>query len=73
MEVRERIRINGRPLTREKFAKYFFDCWDNLLNNADVSLLYLQSNVVYEMIHILNVLQTTRNKRCAIYLHLWHN
>lgn len=19
------------------FAKYFFDCWDNLLNNGDVS------------------------------------
>ena len=37
MEVRERIRINGKPLPKEKFAKYFFDCWDNLLNNGDVS------------------------------------
>ena len=37
MEVRERIRINGKPLPKEMFAKYFFDCWDNLLNNGDVS------------------------------------
>lgn len=35
MEVRERIRINGKPLPKETFAKYFFDCWDNLLNNGD--------------------------------------
>jgi len=35
MEVRERIRINGKPLPKEKFAKYFFDCWDNLCNNGD--------------------------------------
>ncbi|XP_078382408.1 folylpolyglutamate synthase, mitochondrial-like isoform X2 [Oculina patagonica] len=35
MEVRERIRINGKPLSKEKFSKYFFDCWDNLLNNGD--------------------------------------
>lgn len=37
MEVRERIRINGKPLAKDKFAKYFFDCWDNLHNNVDVS------------------------------------
>ena len=37
MEVRERIRINGKPLAKDKFAKYFFDCWDNLHNNGDVS------------------------------------
>lgn len=35
MEVRERIRINGKPLAKEKFTKYFFDCWDNLHNNGD--------------------------------------
>ncbi|KAM7447198.1 hypothetical protein ABFA07_004627 [Porites harrisoni] len=35
MEVRERIRINGKPLAKDKFAKYFFDCWDNLHNNGD--------------------------------------
>lgn len=34
MEVRERIRVNGKPLSKDKFAKYFFDCWDNLCNNG---------------------------------------
>lgn len=38
MEVRERIRINGKLLFKEMFVKYFFDCWDNLLNNGDVSI-----------------------------------
>ncbi|MCJ1481353.1 Folylpolyglutamate synthetase [Schaereria dolodes] len=28
--VRERIQINGRPLTEETFAKYFFQIWDRL-------------------------------------------
>ena len=37
MEVRERIRVNGKPLSKDKFAKYFFDCWDNLCNNGHVS------------------------------------
>ncbi|KAK3746518.1 hypothetical protein QZH41_016738, partial [Actinostola sp. cb2023] len=30
IEVRERIRLNGKPLTKELFTKYFFDCWDSL-------------------------------------------
>ncbi|XP_032240819.2 folylpolyglutamate synthase, mitochondrial [Nematostella vectensis] len=30
IEVRERIRINGKPLAKNLFAKYFFKCWDNL-------------------------------------------
>lgn len=28
--VRERIQINGQPLTEEQFAKYFFETWDRL-------------------------------------------
>ncbi|KAI0796609.1 FolC bifunctional protein [Abortiporus biennis] len=31
--VRERIRINGAPLSEEAFAKYFFDVWDRLEAN----------------------------------------
>ncbi|KAG0008171.1 Folylpolyglutamate synthetase, partial [Entomortierella chlamydospora] len=30
MEVRERIRINGEPISQELFAKYFFEVWDRL-------------------------------------------
>lgn len=28
--VRERIRINGEPISKQKFAKYFFELWDQL-------------------------------------------
>ncbi|TIB82768.1 FolC bifunctional protein [Wallemia mellicola] len=28
--VRERIRINGKPITEESFTKYFFDVWNTL-------------------------------------------
>ncbi|KAF8914042.1 Mur ligase [Gymnopilus junonius] len=31
--VRERIRINGLPISEEVFAKYFFEVWDRLIVN----------------------------------------
>ena len=34
VEVRERIRINGKPLPRVKFAEYFFQCFDMLTSTA---------------------------------------
>jgi folylpolyglutamate synthase len=30
IHVRERIRINGRPLTSNAFSTYFYECWDAL-------------------------------------------
>ncbi|KAF5363480.1 hypothetical protein D9756_000501 [Leucocoprinus leucothites] len=33
--VRERIRINGVPISEEDFTKYFFEVWDNLLMEND--------------------------------------
>jgi folylpolyglutamate synthase len=33
--VRERIRINGEPLSEEEFTRYFFEVW-NLLQNTKV-------------------------------------
>lgn len=30
LEVTERIRVNGKPLTKEAFVKYFFEVWDRL-------------------------------------------
>ncbi|KAK7060501.1 Folylpolyglutamate synthetase [Paramarasmius palmivorus] len=32
--VRERIRINGRPLPEEDFTKFFFEIWDRLQENT---------------------------------------
>ncbi|KAG6821585.1 hypothetical protein H0H93_000094 [Arthromyces matolae] len=31
--VRERIRINGAPISEEVFAKHFFEIWDRLVQN----------------------------------------
>ncbi|KAI9104747.1 Mur ligase [Phlyctochytrium arcticum] len=33
IEARERIRINGKPIDRDLFAKYFFDVWGALEKN----------------------------------------
>ncbi|KZT53290.1 FolC bifunctional protein [Calocera cornea HHB12733] len=33
--VRERIRINGVPISEEEFAKYFFEVWDKLEANPE--------------------------------------
>lgn len=30
VEVRERIRIGGKPLDRQKFGEYLLDCWKRL-------------------------------------------
>lgn len=35
--VRERIRINGIPISEEDFAKYFFEVWDKLKDDFRVS------------------------------------
>lgn len=35
--VRERIRINGAPISEEEFAKFFFEVWDRLNQNVAVS------------------------------------
>ncbi len=34
--VRERIRINGAPLSEEIFTKYFYEVWDKLQQNTKV-------------------------------------
>ncbi|RKP33125.1 Mur ligase, partial [Dimargaris cristalligena] len=33
VEVRERIRLNGRPISQVLFAKYFYECWDAIIAN----------------------------------------
>lgn len=41
--VRERIRINGRPIEEDMFAKYFFEVWDRLEKNTAVSGVHSSS------------------------------
>ncbi|KAI4525414.1 Mur ligase [Schizophyllum commune] len=33
--VRERIRVNGQPISEDNFAKYFFEVWDRLQANTE--------------------------------------
>ena len=39
--VRERIRLNGKPISEEDFAKFFFEVWDRLEKNDVVCILRL--------------------------------
>ncbi|CAG8438844.1 8593_t:CDS:10 [Ambispora gerdemannii] len=34
VSVRERIRMDGKQISEEKFTKYFFDCWDKFYNTT---------------------------------------
>ncbi len=43
MEVRERIRINGKPLGKAEFAAYFWEIHDKLKNTVDVCSGYMPS------------------------------
>ena len=45
VEVRERIRLDGKPLPREMFAKYFFEVFGALqaVRRARIHLKYLES------------------------------
>ncbi|XP_014782935.1 folylpolyglutamate synthase, mitochondrial isoform X1 [Octopus bimaculoides] len=42
IEVRERIRINGVPLSKEDFTKYFWICYDQLLEKKEQMPSYFQ-------------------------------
>ncbi|KAL1747664.1 Mur ligase [Schizophyllum fasciatum] len=33
--VRERIRVNGQPISEDEFTKYFFEVWDRLQANTE--------------------------------------
>ncbi|KAF7983921.1 hypothetical protein HWV62_18308 [Athelia sp. TMB] len=43
--VRERIRINGRPISEEDFAKFFFEVWDILEATPEVDATILEVGV----------------------------
>jgi folylpolyglutamate synthase/dihydropteroate synthase len=45
VSVRERIRVNGNPLSEEIFAQFFFEVWDALDANTKVWLFCLYSVV----------------------------
>ena len=58
--VRERIRINGEPISEELFAKYFFEVWDKLEENTQVSVFKDDPYVTDES----NVFSVNCPRRC---------
>jgi len=45
--VRERIRVNGVPISEELFAKFFFDVWDRLEETDNRKLSTTKSKPMY--------------------------
>jgi folylpolyglutamate synthase len=45
--VRERIQINGKPISEETFAKYFFEVWDRIEESAKAEGLDPSDKPVY--------------------------
>jgi folylpolyglutamate synthase len=45
--VRERIQINGEPISEETFAKYFFEVWDRIEESAEKEGLDPKDKPVY--------------------------
>ncbi|OTA63997.1 FolC bifunctional protein [Hypoxylon sp. EC38] len=45
ISVRERIQIDGRPISRELFARYFFEVWDALTEAARAEAVRLGTRV----------------------------
>ena len=44
--VRERIRVNGKPISEELFAKFFFEVWDRLEASDEVSVIRCSDKTV---------------------------
>ena len=38
VQVRERIRLDGVPISQDMFAKYFWEVWDRLGSNTKVCI-----------------------------------
>jgi folylpolyglutamate synthase/dihydropteroate synthase len=48
VEVRERIRINGQPISKEKFVSYFWDVY----NELEATKVRIMNHVVLQVMEI---------------------
>lgn len=46
--VRERIRVNGTPISEDEFTRYFFEVWDRLETNHTVCHGFLSFRCEYD-------------------------
>lgn len=67
-EVRERIRINGRPLSQETFTHYFWECWTKFTVYAYVDFHVFKESFDYSFFLFFRL----RKNIILDSLHLWH-
>jgi len=65
VEVRERIRINGRPLSREAFSRYFWHCYHQLEDSKVRAALMTLSFGIYLVTY--SVVIAAEGQTCALY------
>lgn len=71
--VRERIRVNGVPISEELFAKFFFDVWDRLEENHRVGSLSSVNVSTLLMREHRGSFQLQQRSQCiSDMLRLWH-
>lgn len=71
--VRERIRVNGVPISEELFAKFFFDVWDRLEDNGQVGSLSSGDVLVLLMYEHRGRFQLQKRSQCISDMsRLWH-
>ena len=62
--VRERIRVNGVPISEELFAKFFFDVWDRLEETDQVGSLSSENISILLMRNHSGSFQTQNQSQC---------
>ena len=51
--VTERIRINGKPISKEKFADYFWKVYDTSVNNSSPEFKFPEQAPYFKFLTIL--------------------
>lgn len=69
--VRERIRINGVPISEEQFARYFFELWKRFERNPDVRIFSIPSIALCTLTRV--IASTARDTAHAGLLSLPHD
>ena len=54
VEARERIRLEGKPISRDLFAKYFLEVYDTISKSDEVILIIIDYHLTYFFLHISN-------------------
>lgn len=72
--VRERIRINGAPLSEEDFTKFFFEVWDRLDANDIVCCIstWYSDEVTLMRLHREQIRVRYLNLPTSVSSLLWH-